>query len=125
MSGILAIGESSTYTAKDNFAGDGDVRTTTGTFATTQTIVALTPIARIAATNLIVPWAPGASDGSQFAIGLTSEAVDTTAGAASHGYYISGDFNTAKINWTTSGATTAQKAVAFDRTMITVRTIGG
>lgn len=123
MSGILASGESSSYSQPQLFAGDGKVRTRSGQFATGQTIAAITPIARISATGLIVPWAPGASDGSQLAIGLTCEAVVTTGGAAAHGYYIGGDFNNARVQWP-GGATDIQKAVAFDRTSITVRVIG-
>lgn len=122
MSGIIASGESSSYSQAQLFAGDGDVRTRSGTFATGQTLLPITPVARVTATELIVAWAPGASDGSQNAIGLTSEAVNTTGGAAANGYYISGDFNNARVNWP-GGATSAQRAAAFDRTMITVRTI--
>ena len=125
MSGYLASGETYTSAIPQLFAGDGAIRTDNGTFATTQVLVANTVIARITATNLIVPWAPGASDGSQKAIGITCEAVNTTspAGAAVHAYYISGDFNEAALVFAGS-PTTAQKAAAFDGTPITTRLLG-
>lgn len=122
MSGILASGESSSYSQPQLFAGDGDVRTRAGDFASGLNIPAISPIARITASGLLTLWAPGASDGSQTAVGLTCEAVNTTGGAARNGYYISGDFNNARVQWPT--ATDIQKAIAFDRTAITVRVIG-
>jgi hypothetical protein len=125
MSGYLAAGETYTSTIQQLFAGDGAIRTDNGTFATAQNLVANTVIARITATNLIVPWAPGASDGSQKAIGITCEAVNTTspAGAAVHPYYISGDFNEAALTFAGT-PTAAQKAAAFDGTPITTRLLG-
>jgi hypothetical protein len=57
MSGILAIGETYTSSMPQLFAGDGDIRTDNGTFATGQNLAANTVIARISASNLIVPWA--------------------------------------------------------------------
>jgi hypothetical protein len=125
MSGYLASSENFYSSIPQLFAGDGAVRTDNGMFATTQNLVANTVIARITATNLIVPWAPGASDGSQKAIGITCEVVNTTspAGAAVHPYYISGDFNEAALTFAGS-PTTAQKAAAFDGTPITTRLLG-
>ncbi len=125
MAGILATSETFTSSAPQLFAGDGHIRTDNGTFATGQNLVANTVVARITATNLIVPWAPGASDGSQKAIGITCEAVNTTspAGAAVHPFYISGDFNEAALTFAGT-PTAAQKAAAFDGTPITMRTIG-
>lgn len=125
MSGILASGEGYTSTLQQLFAGDGAIRTDNGTFATAQNLAANTVIGRITATNLIVPWAPAAVDGSQKAIGITCEAVNTTspAGAATHPYYISGDFNEAALVF--AGTPTApQKAAAFDGTPITTRLLG-
>lgn len=123
MAGLLAGQSSNTYTPPQLFAGDGDVRTLTGTFASGLNLAANAVIARVAASGNIVQWAPAGNDGSQYAIGITCEAVNTTGGAAAHPFYISGDFNIDALVWP-GGATAAQKAGAFDRTPITTRTLG-
>lgn len=124
MSGIFASGpELSTYTPVDLFAGDGAIRTKIGSFAASVVLAANAVIARNTSTGLIVQWAPAGANGTNIAIGITTEAVDTTAGAASKPYYISGDFNIAALVWPT--ATDAQKEMAFDRSPITVRALAG
>lgn len=123
MSGILAGNEDGSYTPPQLFAGDGAVRTLSGSFSTGQTLAANTVIARVKATGALVIWAPAASDGTEKAIGITCEAISTSGGAASHPYYISGDYNDAALTWPGS-VTAAQKAYAFDGTPITTRTLG-
>ena len=124
MAGILASGpELGTYTPPQPFAGDGAVRTKTGSFAASLTLAALTVIARNTSTGKLVAWDPAGSNSTNIAVGITTEAIDTTAGADTKPYYISGDFNIAALVWPT--ATDAQKEAAFDRTPITVRTLAG
>lgn len=124
MPGLIASGpELGTYTPPQLFAGDGAIRTKVGSFATSLTLVANTVIARNTTTGKLVAWDPAGSTGVNIAVGITTEAIDTTGGADTKPYYISGDFNIAALVWPT--ATDAQKEMAFDRTPITVRTLAG
>ena len=110
-----------TFTPKQRFGGESDVVTTSDVFASGNNVAELTVVARVAATGKIVPWAPGATDGSENAIGITVEAVDATSADKSGPYYIGGVFNPDELVWP-GGATDAQKAAAFDRTNISLRT---
>lgn len=124
MSGYLAGNASTSHTPPQLFAGDGPIRTKPGTFASGLTLAANAVIARNTSTGNLVQWAPGGSDGTNIAVGITCEAINTTGGAAAHPYYISGDFNIGALVWPV-GATDTQKELAFDRSPITVRTLGG
>jgi hypothetical protein len=122
MSGIhIAMTESSTFTPTDLFAGSGEVRTRSSTFAASIVLAANAVIARNTSTGNLVQWAPAGSNGTNIAVGITCEAIDTTAGVATHPYYISGDFNIAALVW--PSATDAQKEQAFDRSAISVRAL--
>ena len=124
MSGIhIGTNESASFTPTDLFAGSGEVRTRSSTFASGITLAANAVIARNTSTGNLVQWAPAGANGTNIAVGITCEAIDTTAGAANHPYYISGDFNIAALVWPT--ATDAQKEQAFDRSPISVRTLLG
>lgn len=124
MAGIIASGpELGTYTPPQLFANDGDVRTKTGSFASGLTLAANTVIARNTSTGKLVAWAPAGTNGTNIAVGITTEAIDTTGGADTKPYYISGDFNIDALVWPTS--TDAEKEMAFDRTPITVRKLAG
>lgn len=125
MAGIIASGpETTTYTPPQTFAGSGEIRTySEDEFTASLNLPALTPIARLASTGRIVAWTRTTAEpatGAEIAIGITCEAVNTTGGVAKHPYYISGDFNIDAINWP-EDTTAAEKAVAFERTQITVR----
>jgi len=117
----LASTETNTYTPPELFAGDAQVITNAHTFATTLDL----PINSIVAFagDELVEWAPTATDGTEVAVGITCEAVDTTAGAAINPIYEGGYFNTDALNWPT-GTTTAQKRAAFIGTNIHHRTLG-
>jgi hypothetical protein len=123
MSGYLASTSSSTFTPPNLFAGDGQVRTRPGQFAADLVLAANAVIARNTTTGLLVQWAPAGATGTNIAIGITCEAINTTGAAAYHSYYLSGDFNIAALVWPSS--TDAQKEMAFDRSPITVRALAG
>lgn len=124
MAGHLAASETVSHSPRDLFAGDGHIRTKPGMFATGITLAANAVVARNTTTGELVQWAPAGANGTNAAVGITCEAVNTTSGAKSQPYYISGDFNIDALVWP-GGATTLQKETAFDRTPITVRTLAG
>lgn len=127
MSGIhIAAQGGNNYAPPQLFAGDGPIRTKPGVFATGLNLAANTVIARNTTSGQLVQWAPAGADGTNIALGVTCEAVNTTspAGAASHPYYISGDFNIDALVWP-GGATATQKELAFDRSPISVRSLAG
>ena len=95
----------------------GHQRSASGTVAAGQTIDKYAPLGRVTATGLLVEAAHDASDGSQLVVGIASDSIDTTAGAASAPMWVGGDFNADLIQWGASWAASA-KAGAFDRTMI-------
>ncbi|AZZ98758.1 head decoration protein [Pseudoalteromonas sp. R3] len=103
-------------------AGDRPLTQNTGTYATGQTLIRLTPIARVTSSGELKSWDPAANDGTQNARFLTVGAVDTSAGAKSAPFYDSGHFNEALIAWP-AGVTDAQKAGAFDGTPIAIGNI--
>ena len=112
----LAGNESNVFTPRELFAGDSDIVTNAHLFAASLEL----PINSVVALNTsgsLVEWVPGASDSTAVAIGITCEAVDTTAGAAINPIYEGGYFNTDAIAWP-SGATAAQKQGAFAGTNI-------
>lgn len=110
-----------TYTPKQQYGGESDIVSTSGTFASGNSLVRLEVIARVTATSQLVPWNPAGADGSQTVVGITAEAVDASAAAADGPYYIGGVFNPDELTWP-AAATEAQKASAFDRTNISLRT---
>lgn len=126
MAGYIATNEGYSSSIPQLFAGDGDVLTRPGVFATGQVLMANTVIARNTTSGELVQWAPAGANGTNIAIGITCEAVNTTspAGAASHPYYYAGDFNVDALVWP-GGATATQKELAFDRSPISVRALGG
>ncbi len=117
----LASTETNSYAPPELFAGDAQVITNAHLFKTGLTL----PINSIVAfdtSNELVEWAPAAADSTADAVGITTEAVNTTGGAAINPIYEGGYFNTAALNW--PGATTdAQKKRAFVGTNIHHRSL--
>jgi hypothetical protein len=121
MSGHLASSESTSFTPNSLFAGDGPVKTKNDAFAASLDLPANRVIARNSSTGLLVAYDAAGSNSTNVAVGITCEAVNTSAGSAVHPYYFMGDFNRDALVWGT--ATDAQKAAAFDRTAIKVRVV--
>lgn len=118
----LASTETNSYQPPELFAGDAEVVTNAHLFATGLNL----PINSIVAYNAsgeLVEWAPGATDGTEVAVGITCEAVDTSAGAAVNPIYEGGYFNTDALNWP-GAATATQKQNAFAGTAIHHRALG-
>ncbi|ATN93249.1 hypothetical protein [Marinobacter phage PS6] len=119
---LLAGNESNAYTPPELFAGDAEVITNAHLFASGLTLAINSIVARNASGEL-VEWVPGASNGTEVAVGITCEAVDTSGGAAINPIYEGGYFNTNALNWP-DGTTDAQKKGAFTGTNIHHRTLG-
>jgi hypothetical protein len=95
----------------------GHNRSASAAVAAGQTIAKYAPLGRVTTTGLLVEAAHDASDGSALVVGIASDPIDTTAGAASSPMWVGGDFNADLIQWGASWTASAQ-AGAFDRTMI-------
>lgn len=122
MAGILASTETSSHTPNELFAGDADIVTNVYTVAADVDLDANSVVA-LNDSNELVEWAPDATDGTEVAVGITCEAIDTSGGAATHPVYVGGYFNTDAINWP-SGASSAEIESAFVGTNITHRALG-
>jgi len=108
---ILAGTESNAYTPRELFASDAQVVTNAHIFATGLTLVVNSVVA-FSLSNQLIEWVPGAADATGVAIGITCEALDTSAGVAVNPIYEGGYFNTDAINWP-AAATAAEKMTAF------------
>lgn len=117
----LAGTSNDAYTPPELFAGDAPIITNARTVASGVELPANSIVA-LNGSNELVEWAPGATDGTENAVGITCEDIDTTGGAAMHPIYEGGYFNTDALNWPT--ATDAQKAQAFVGTNIHHRSLG-
>lgn len=106
----------------DNWiTGSDKVHTTAGTIASGEVLPARAPLGQVTATGKLVEWAPGASDGSEIAVYLTSSAVDASGGDLAAQVIKSGTFNPEDVAWP-AGATAAQKLCAFVGTPISLQT---
>lgn len=81
------------------FAGDAPVITEEAVIASGQNLAKYTVIAKVTATGKVVQYTPGASDGSQFPIGILTQPVDATSGDMRAAIYTSGFFNDAILVW--------------------------
>lgn len=109
----IAVANTGSFSYTNLFLKNGNVRTDNDTFLTGQTLAQNQVIARLSANGKLVAHNPGASDGSQNAVGITCDVVNTTAGDASHSFYYSGDFNIDALVWHASLTTTAAKKAVF------------
>lgn len=118
----LASTETNSYQPPELFAGDAPVVTNAHQFAADLEL-AINSIVAYNGDGNLVEWAPAATDGTEVAVGITCEAVDTTGGAAVNPIYEGGYFNTDALNWP-DGATATQKQNAFAGTAIHHRALG-
>ena len=118
----LASTETNSYQPPDLFAGDAPVVTNAHQFAASLELPANSIVA-FNGSGELVEWSPGATDGTEVAVGITCEVVDTTGGAAVNPVYEGGYFNTDALNWP-AGATATQKQNAFAGTAIHHRALG-
>ena len=112
------------YAPSQLFAGDADITTGPEKLLLAQNLAEHTVVGKIKATGKVKIWTPGATDGSEIAIGIMVYSVDATAADTLCEIYKSGCFNVDKLVWP-GGATTIQKRTAFDGTAIQVRHLPG
>jgi hypothetical protein len=105
------------------FAGDKHVTTQPVKVLSGQNLAQYAVVGRVSASGKVVAWAPGASDGSQIAVGILVHAIDATAGDRDGTIYNGGSFNIDALAW--GAATTVQKVRAFDGTAIEVKALPG
>lgn len=107
------------------FAGDSPVNTDDGyVVASGQGVTPkYSVVAVLAATGKLVKHNPAGNDGSQFAVGITTQPVDATATDRKVAIYTSGTFNAAALTWNAATDTMAERKAAFARTPIQIGTI--
>jgi len=116
----LASSETENYTPEQQYGGEADVVSASGTVASGNNLARLTVVARQTADNKLVPYDPAGTGGAEVALGITAEAIDASLADAVGPIYIGGVFNPDELVW--GGAVTAaQKEVAFDGTNIALR----
>lgn len=107
------------------FAGDSPVNTDDGyVVASGQGVVAkYTVVGIITASGKLAKHTPGATDGSQIAVGITTQAVNATAADQKVAIYKAGTFNHLALTWHASLTTLAQRKAVFERTPIQIGSI--
>lgn len=113
-----------TQTILPLFAGEADVTTEEGV-VDTGVLAKYTVVGKITATGKLVALTPGASDGSQVAYGILTQAVDATSANVNVGVYVGGFFNDAALVWPNNTAydTLIERQAAFARTPIRIGTV--
>lgn len=107
------------------FAGQLPVTTEEG-IVDTGVLAKYTVVGKITATGKLVVLTPGASDGSEKAYGILTQAVDATSADVKVGVYIGGFFNDAALVWPAHASldTLIERQAAFaSSTMIRIGTV--
>lgn len=107
-------------TPENLFAGEAPVVTDDGyVVASGQNVVAkYTVVGRVTASGKLAKHNPSATDGSQTAIGITTQPVDATSADQKVAIYTGGYFNHAALTWHASLTTLAARKNVFVRTPI-------
>ena len=114
-----------TTTILQLFAGEMDVVTEEG-IVDAGVLAKYTVVGKIAATGKLIVLTPGASDGSEKAYGILTQAVDATSADVKVGVYIGGFFNDAALVWPINAAydTLIERQAAFaGSSMIRIGTV--
>lgn len=106
------------------FAGQAPV-VTEEAIVDTGVLAKYTVVGKITATGKVVALNPAASDGSQIAHGILTQAVDATAADVRAAIYTAGFFNDAALVWPVGAAydTLIERQAAFARTPIRIGTV--
>lgn len=115
-----ATSQTENYDPQEQYGGEADVVSTSGTIASGNDLARLTVVARTEADNKLVPYNPAGSGGAEVAYGITAEAIDASSADAVGPVYIGGVFNPDELVWGGS-VTAAQIERAFDGTNIALR----
>lgn len=112
-------------TPENLFAGEAEIVTDENyVVASGQGAVAkYTVVGKITASGKLAKHNPGASDGSQVAIGITTQAVDATSADQKVAIYVGGFFNHTALTWHASLTTEAARKAVFERTPIRIGSI--
>lgn len=112
-----------TYSHTQLFAGEAPI-TTTDYPCAAATVLAKHAVVAIVA-GLIVAHAPGASDGSQIAVGIMCQPKAAQSANKQVTIYTGGCFNAAALVWHADSDTIAERKAAFARTPILIEEIDG
>lgn len=106
------------------FAGDAEI-VTEEAILDTGNLAKYTVVGKITATGKVVVLTPGASDGSQIAYGILTQAADATSADVRVGVYVAGFFNDAALVWPVNAAydTLIERQAAFACTPIHIGTV--
>lgn len=118
----IAQGSVDTYDPKDQYAGEADIVSQSGTVASGNDVERLTVLGRITASGFFAPYDPAATDGTEVALRIAAEAINASAADVEGPMYTGGVFNIDELVWP-AGATDLQKQAAFDGTNISVNTV--
>jgi hypothetical protein len=80
-------------------------------------------VAILTSSGKLVKHVPGASDGSQIAVGITTQKVDATSADAKVAIYKSGFFNHLALTWHANTNTLALRKAVFERTPIAIGSV--
>lgn len=122
-SDLAAYTDLGSYTPTQLFAGDAPIVTTDYPCAA-ATVLAKYQVVAIVADKLVA-HNPGASDGSQIAVGITCQAKAAQSADKQVTIYRAGCFNHAALVWHTDSDTLAERKAAFVRTPIVIEQISG
>lgn len=113
------------YSPTQLFAGDADVVTDDGhVVASGQGVVPkYSVVGIVTATGKLAKHNPGAGDGSQIAVGITTQAVDATSADAKVAIYKAGYFNHAALTWNAATTTLAARKAVFERTPVKIGSV--
>lgn len=113
------------YSPTQLFAGDSDVVTDDGyVVASGQGVVPkYSVVAILTASGKLVKHNPAGNDGSQFAIGITTQAANATSADAKVAIYKAGYFNHAALTWNASTTTLALRKAVFERTSVNIGSV--
>lgn len=118
--GIAAF-SSEDFTEEELFTGDTPVFTTSETLLDQNAeLPAYTVVGRITTGSKITKCDPGASDGSQYPIGITCHVAPDTGADQSVAIYRGGCFNPARLTWHAGFTTDTQKRIAFEAAQPTI-----
>lgn len=111
------------YTPGTWATGSDPVSTTEGKLAGGLILPGRTPLGQNKTTGQFHAWNPSGSDGTEIAVRLTAQAVDSSAGAVDVQLIKSGTFNPDLVIWP-DGTTEVQKLCAFVGTAISLQMPG-
>lgn len=119
---MIASSSQETYSPDNLVAGSGmSIATRSGTLITGQSLARGAVVGRITASGKLTECDPGASDGSQVAIGILVHDTDASAADKVCQIYVAGEFHIDEMTWHAGFSTDLLKTAAFDDTPIVLR----